>query len=44
LIVDDLLDTGHSLAAAIEALAGVRCVPAGAFYLCDVLPEERCAD
>ena len=42
LIVDDLLDTGHSLAAAIEALAGVGCVPVGAFYLCDVLPEERC--
>ncbi len=41
LIVDDLLDTGRSLAAAIEALSQVGCVPAGAFCLCDVMDEAR---
>jgi adenine/guanine phosphoribosyltransferase-like PRPP-binding protein len=41
LVVDDLLDTGRSLAAAIEALTEVGCVPAGVFCLCDVLRETR---
>jgi adenine/guanine phosphoribosyltransferase-like PRPP-binding protein len=41
LIVDDLVDTGSSLRAAIKALSAVGAEPIGAFYLCNALERGR---
>jgi adenine/guanine phosphoribosyltransferase-like PRPP-binding protein len=37
LIVDDLIDTGNSLRAALKALPAVGAKPIGAFYLCNAM-------
>jgi adenine/guanine phosphoribosyltransferase-like PRPP-binding protein len=44
LVVDDLIETGNSLEASLEALHALRTTPMGAFYLCDVMDEERRRD
>ncbi|MGD1996362.1 MAG: phosphoribosyltransferase [Anaerolineae bacterium] len=41
LIVDDLIETGNSLEAAVKGLSSLGSIPIGAFYLCDVMDEER---
>jgi adenine phosphoribosyltransferase len=41
LIVDDLIDTGNSLRAAIRALPAIGAEPIGAFYLCNALRDSR---
>jgi adenine/guanine phosphoribosyltransferase-like PRPP-binding protein len=44
LIVDDLIDTGNSLRAALRALPEVGAEPIGAFYLCNALGAGRQED
>ncbi len=41
LVVDDLIETGNSLEAAVRALDVLDCEVVGAFYLCDVTTGER---
>jgi adenine/guanine phosphoribosyltransferase-like PRPP-binding protein len=40
LIVDDLIETGNSLEAAVKLLEQIGCQIVGAFYLCEVLTPE----